>query len=135
MTDLIAFDNSNCLNNLREQVRYALKPDSSVLIKDWLKFENYFHIDELDKQENLNDQFYLLLETINDEQLPLNWRRKCLKEIFQPLFMLKELEDSVDDGQINKQIFKAQNDTLFNELKQINDEFKRSIGGLSCTFG
>lgn len=127
--------NTSCLQQLREQVRFALKPASPTLIKQWLKFENGEQQDLLAKQENLNDQFYLLLDAVGDDYLPIQWRKHCLKEIFKPLFMLKELEESLHNSQIINNDLKQHNNALFDELKQTHAYFEQSLGGQSCNCG
>jgi len=110
------------LSILKDKIRYAKEPDNPMLISLWLSAEDSkqdIGYEELNLQSHYQEQFYLLLETIADELIPVHWRRTCLDNIYKPICSLQRIAKN------EKQQTQVQ--TLLHELSLTAQYFKHSL--------
>lgn len=62
-----------------------------MLIKLWLSLGQSDDLPTINLRERYTAQFYLLLETVLDDLVPIHWRRTCLDNIYLPLSSLKKV--------------------------------------------
>ena len=77
---------------LLHKIRFAREPDNPALIHHWLRNDRTDNANEPDSRwDMLRLQYHLLLDTINDVNLPLRWRCACLEAIYTPLQRMESL--------------------------------------------
>lgn len=85
---------SHAHHHLDDKIRYGSEPNNPALIHLWLttQLEGDFAERSVCAQRlEYERQFYLLLEAIVDDLVPVVWRRMCLDNIYQPLSALQRL--------------------------------------------
>ena len=80
---------------LEHKIRFALEPDNSIILRQYLDFLPTEFCDDIASQRrHFIMQCGLLTETIADELLPSHWRRQCLDHFYLPLGALTRLADN-----------------------------------------
>ena len=94
---------------LEEKVRSGVEPDNPEILLSLLSLleETDFRY-SLSHQKSLNSKMLrLLLDTVLDKTVPLNWRSLCMDHIYKPLRNLYLLaENERDIFEINKIYFR-----------------------------
>lgn len=79
-------------HQLLHTIRFAREPDNPELIQHWLQSEHLDAEHSADADwDRLRLQYHLLLDTINDVNLPVRWRCACLDAIYTPLARMENL--------------------------------------------
>lgn len=80
---------------LIKKIRFAAEPDNPALIIHWLDAPLPEPAqDSATRQQYYRMQYNLLLDTLTDEFLPMQWRCCCLDCIYKPLQALSHLAHS-----------------------------------------
>ena len=96
-----------CLEVMRQKIRYAKEPDNPALISEWMSFTSC-PVDGAIAQRRRScvTQFNLLLDAVADECLPVHWRNICLDNIYYPLLKIKNLSDcEASDVQVRNMFY------------------------------
>lgn len=94
---------------LSDKVRHASEPNNPQLIGQWLKQTQCCNDTSVNgccaqcpralQQQNCEQQYRLLMETVLDVLTPDAWREACLNQIYQPLMRLERLAQTDQDHQ------------------------------------
>ncbi len=86
------------INNLRSKLRYAEDANNPQLMPLWLMSEETLIADDHSARWHLYcAEFYLLLDTITDNLLPMHWRQLCSDNIYRPLTDLSRISFCEDN--------------------------------------
>lgn len=120
------------LSELRRKIRFAEEPDNPALIGQWLATDHCCqqqsdlsrrginpcqNCTRTQQYQHYEQQFRLLLETLEDELLPKNWRCSCLDQIYKPLAHLRQLCDTTYcSAQLNRLIWELRISSHYSSL-------------------
>lgn len=96
-------------HQLLRKIRFASEPDNPALIQHWLRNEHTPGSARPDLDwDILRLQYHLLLDTINDDALPVRWRCACLDAIYTPLRQMETLaNDSARKREVRRLYFEV----------------------------
>lgn len=108
------------INSLRSKLRYGEEPNNPQIITLWLMTEQTLVVDDHTSRWHLYcAEFYLLLDTISDNLLPMHWRQSCLDNIYRPLTDLNRISFCESNKKQLKQ--------LWHELNVISHYFQENM--------
>lgn len=89
-------------HQLLHKIRFAREPDNPALIQYWLQTEyTGTETRACTDWDRLRLQYHLLLDTINDVNLPVRWRCACLDAIYTPL---QRMENLARDSALKREV-------------------------------
>lgn len=96
MSSETAFDRFMELLELRQNVRYGHQPHAKHQLQRWSQLEQsgFANLCNCRRRKVYHQQFRLLIDTIGDELVNIEWRRLCVRQILYTLQGLQSISHS-----------------------------------------